>query len=58
MAAPPAALGSEPLPDYYGILGLEPTCTAKDVRNAWRKKALKLHPDHNKGPNAGACVRS
>lgn len=31
--------------DYYQVLGLDRTCTAKDVKSAYRKLALKYHPD-------------
>lgn len=33
--------------DYYKILGIEKTATPKDVKNAYRKLARKLHPDLN-----------
>ena len=33
--------------DYYQALGLERGCSAEDVRKAYRKQALKSHPDKN-----------
>ncbi|KAI5917166.1 hypothetical protein F4810DRAFT_718166 [Camillea tinctor] len=39
------------LPNYYKVLGVNPTCTAQDVRDAYRQQALKLHPDKNPNQN-------
>jgi curved DNA-binding protein len=33
--------------DYYKILGIDKTATSKDVKNAYRKLARKVHPDLN-----------
>lgn len=31
--------------NYYDILGLDPACNAKDITTAYRKLAMKYHPD-------------
>lgn len=38
--------------DYYDVLGVEKTASADDVKKAYRKLAMKYHPDVNK--EAGA----
>ncbi|XP_071737225.1 chaperone protein dnaJ 49-like [Rutidosis leptorrhynchoides] len=38
--------------DYYDILGLAKSCSVEDIRKAYRKLSLKVHPDKNKAPGS------
>lgn len=38
--------------DYYRTLGLPRGASAEDVRRAYRRQALRFHPDKNKEPGA------
>lgn len=45
-------------PDYYARLGVQPSASAEEVRQAYRQKAQETHPDRNpEDPNAAERFR-
>ena len=43
--------------DYYAMLGVTKKVTDKELKKAYKKKCLKVHPDKNSAPDADEAFK-
>lgn len=41
--------------DYYQVMGVQKNCTDNDLKKAFKRRAIKVHPDKNPAPQATAA---
>jgi DnaJ-class molecular chaperone len=41
---------------YYKVLGIESRCNGQELKRAFKKKAIKVHPDKNSAPQATDAI--